>query len=176
MNRFDYIKGDISYEEYLKLNHIDRFRTSSFSDYCKRYVSHKYQEEYYRIISKNRTLKFLVDKSFENVEFFATIEKYMKYVNWTWGDNKQVPTIEELKETILELLIHSVGDDGCLMDECGCSTGGFEVKLKKNNLPLELKITFSEVDSKVVIAENITKINELRKDKLKFLYDAESSI
>lgn len=72
---------------------------------------------------------------------FEYVHKAMVALNWEWGLNPHIPSIEELKETAISLLRYS------LQSGTRCSTGGFEAMYYKEKDLLGLSFIIEEVDA-----------------------------
>lgn len=57
---------------------------------------------------------------------FERVHKAMEALNWTWGSVEKVPSIDELKEQAVDLLIRCFQHSEKNKEDCLCATGGFE--------------------------------------------------
>lgn len=110
--------------------------------------------EFYNIYHKNQRQAYLIrklaHKDYKMLHVFLMefssfdwndVKEYMEKVNWTWGDFKKVPTIEMLKNAVIELINFKFSEDSCI------SSGGFYVSLfyKEDGEPF-CKIEFKKKD------------------------------
>lgn len=75
----------------------------------------------------------------EIVKFFdwQKVHKTMTALNWTWGDDKNVPGIGELVQTAVSLLDTVAEGDGKYSSS---STGGFVASIEDGNLDLSFVV------------------------------------
>ena len=167
--RFDNINPTMSHDEYER-----RTGNYDWTPYWKECYQPLYELEYWKIFNKNKTLVYLINDVFNKLDY-GKIQLHMKNNGWRWG--WQIDGKKEIQSTILDLLINSINDDGVAINDCGWSTGGFEVKLKrKYNLPISLIVDFGDVtigknNPMHPIVHQESTITELRKRKLLSIHE-----
>ena len=57
---------------------------------------------------------------------FERVHKVMETLNWTWASSDGVPSVEELKEQAVDLLIKCFQQSEKNKKDCLVATGGFE--------------------------------------------------
>jgi len=98
---------------------------------------------------------------FNDDAFFQKIHDYMESVNWTWGETKESPNIEQLKSTVLDLS-HFPKFNGDREGGC-CSSGGFEVTFYPKK---HLKVVFKSYYDDEKLYEKTISTTDLRELKL----------
>ena len=73
-------------------------------------------------MTKKEVLNNQVDEIMDSFDF-RKVESVMKYLNWTWKDNKTSPDENEIRRTARKLMRYAVEQNE------STSTGGFIVKL-----------------------------------------------
>jgi hypothetical protein len=63
---------------------------------------------------------------------FQKVHMVMNLLGWTWGGEKETPTVQDMEETVRELFDHSVKDLENGQNLAIHSTGGFEVEIHRN--------------------------------------------
>ena len=63
---------------------------------------------------------------------FEKVHMVMHLLGWTWGNEKDTPTIQDMEETIKELFDHSFEDLENGQNVAIHSTGGFLVEIHRN--------------------------------------------
>ena len=62
---------------------------------------------------------------------FPRVRSVMRLLEWTWGDSSEIPTVQEMEDTVDELFEH-IKDDLKEREESYCATGGFKVTANKD--------------------------------------------
>ena len=57
---------------------------------------------------------------------FERVHKVMETLNWTWASSGGVPSVDELKEQAVDLLIKCFQQSEKNKEDCIMATGGFE--------------------------------------------------
>lgn len=68
---------------------------------------------------------------------FEKIEQVMNFLDWGWGKDLSVPSIDEMKDTCDELFMVVLQDHVKEGKRSSASTGGFKVEVWENSVSIE---------------------------------------
>jgi hypothetical protein len=110
--------------------------------------------EFYNIYHRNQRQAYLIRKlahkdykmlhvflmEFSSFDWNST-KKYMEEIGWTWNNSKESPTVEMLKNAVIELINFNFSEGSCIL------SGGFYLSLfyKSDGEPF-CKIEFKKKD------------------------------
>ncbi len=123
---FDNFVPEIKYETYRKLKGEKKqflFNSELFYEYYNLY--HRNQRQAFlirKLAHKDYKMLHVFLMEFSSFDW-EDVQKHMKEVGWTWHDSKTTPTIEMLKNTVIELISFDFNKIG------NAETGGFSVGL-----------------------------------------------
>jgi hypothetical protein len=140
----DLFKPEIEFTEYLKSLGKENLKISTewnmlHDEYYNKYYKCQYQANRLRILSLEPKLLTAFLNEFSSIDY-QKIHDYMVNVNWTYKSRDKLPTIDELKDTIISL----IPTKDYYSENNEISTGGFSVNLyyDKDKNPV-CKIIFS---------------------------------
>lgn len=116
-------------EKNIKIDTLDIEWHKVFNSWYNTFRRNEYQAFKIRSLSMHPDLLNAFLLQFSSFDY-EDVRKYMEEVNWFWNDGEKTPTIEELKDCVINL-IPLIGYEN---ENCGVMSGGFTVKLcYKNN-------------------------------------------
>lgn len=144
LESFDDFVPEISFDEYEKKNGGKTsllFDSKLFSEFYDAY--HRNQRQAYlirKLAHKDYKMLHVFLMEFSSFDW-NSVEKYMKEVGWTWRDSKETPTVEMLKNAVIELINFNFSEGSCI------ASGGFYLSLfyKSDGEPC-CKIEFKKND------------------------------
>jgi len=142
-----------TYNEYLKDN-----KNSTWEQWYDNEMVPVYTDVYYEWLNHINCMSFH-QLLFKDDKFFNDIHQYMIRTDWSY-DNLKVPSIDRLKNVVLELSHSSVTRSNFGF----VSTGGFCISFKPNKY---LKVQFKHALETNILFERILTYKVLREYKLK---------
>lgn len=136
------VSPPISYSEFYKANGTVIDGRAAWNVYWKKYYEPYYQAFYLRKLSNYPQLikQFLL--AFAEFDWVGTAN-YMKSVNWCWSDNQITPTVDDLQDTVLGLLVSGL-TEGDFENGETVSSGGFKVSVSKKEEDWKVEIVFDK--------------------------------
>lgn len=151
------------YNKWLLDNNLqDEYVMQHHNDYWDKELEPLYDKSYFEWLNEINCVEYH-KLLFSDSEFFEKILDYMKSINWYWG-NKKIPTINNLKNCVLELSYNSNGSE--------IQSGGFHVTFCPNKfLIVQFEKFSSEFNCKKddILFEKIITVKDMRERKLKKL-------